>query len=131
MLNFKFLGKKQQENPRYSLLKRLISKDANLKKISKGYHIGGFVYDERIYENVKSASKNGDLHRVVRELQSNTQKDNVEIYLLKNYQEEWKIVLLMDYFELYTSEEILDVLPLKEDLEFFKGKKLICQFPLC
>jgi hypothetical protein len=81
--------------------------------MSKAYFLFGLAYHENIISEIKNAINNNELKKVKNSSTYDVTKDNVELYLLQDNNENLLIVILLDYYELTTPEKIIDAIPVQ------------------
>jgi hypothetical protein len=109
----------KKENPFFTKLKNLNSKQNFAGKIVKAYYLGGVVYNDENYENVMQAISESSLDVFFENNTYNTQENNIELYWIDDDKEQIKILVLLDPVELYENEKVLEIVPSTND---FTGK---------
>ncbi len=101
-------------NPVFQKLISCLKRAAYSINISKAYFLFGTPYSQSVVSNLKNAiTKNQlDLYRK-QSVSYDTLVDNIELYLVENDENRFFIVFLLDYYELYFCEEILDIIPVE------------------
>ena len=101
-------------NPVFQKLSSCLKRSAYSINISKAYFLFGTPYSQSVVSNLKNAiTKNQlDLYRK-QSVSYDTLVDNIELYLVENDENRFFIVFLLDYYELYYCEEILDIFPVE------------------
>jgi hypothetical protein len=107
----KLIGNKKLSAYYKKLSKSLIRQGYN-KNILRAYFLFGIPYNATIAAEIKSAIINNKLNDLKAVKPSyDVSLDNIELYLIEETNNQFSIVLLLDRYELYTTEDILDVIP--------------------
>jgi hypothetical protein len=115
--------KKEKENPFFTKLKRVLSKDIKLESIRSIYYLGGFEYSKNGYEKARAAILSGNLNSFLKSISYNVQQDNIELYLM-DFGLRRSIVMILDPVELYQRETVLDTFQIEEELELSSAEKI-------
>jgi hypothetical protein len=102
-------GKKQ--NPYYKKLSEVLSKQGLNLNIRKAYFMFGIPYTDESVHEIKQAIVNKTLDDFRDKRHYNVNVDNIELYLLEDVNDKTSIALLLDPFELYSSENIIEIIP--------------------
>jgi hypothetical protein len=103
----KFFGGVQ--NPYYKKLKRILDYQKVIHVYDKIYFLGGFEYSEDIYSKFIESMNEGKMKQFLDSVKYNTQKDNVELYLIEDNESSYLLTLL-DPLELLSGEQVLDII---------------------
>ncbi len=104
---------RKKENPYYIKLRNCLLRQKITYQMSKAYFLFGLAYHENIISEIKNAINNNELKKVKNSSTYDVTKDNVELYLLQDNNENLLIVILLDYYELTTPEKIIDAIPVQ------------------
>jgi len=99
------------ENPLYVKLNRINSKVQFATKIVKAFYLGGTVYSDENHARLLQAVRESSLNSFLENNPYDTQEDNIELYWIEDDRNDTKIIVVLDFLELYESERILHVLP--------------------
>lgn len=106
----KLLNRKKQ-NPYYIKLKRsLMRKGVNID-IKRAYFMFGIPYSDTNLDEMKKAIAENRLDELKERISYNVNIDNIELYLLEDVNDSIYLVLLLDTYELYSAENIIEVIP--------------------
>ena len=101
----------KQENPFFTKLKKLNSKQNFAHRIERAFFLGGVVYTAKNYDNLINAISSNELGIFLENNTYDTQRDNIELYWLEDDGHQAKILVILDPLELYGKEEILNTIP--------------------
>lgn len=118
---FKQLYNKTPKNIFYKKIVTSLRRFGIDSNFLEAYYLGGCVYTSENYKNILLAVENNTIFEFFDIIQFNSQKDNVELYLINYGNGEEKLIILYDPYELYRNEEILDVLSPRKDMEISNG----------
>jgi hypothetical protein len=113
---FKENLRKRKKNPFYEKIEKLLHKDGFDNDITEVYLIGGCVYSSENYEQAQLSIKQNTLNNLLDTIEYDTQRDNMEFYLINYKSDVPKLIILYDPFELYELEYILKVFSCHEAL---------------
>lgn len=108
---FNILKRDKKQNPYYKKLSEVFLKQGLNLKIRKAYFLFGIPYTDKSVYEIKQAIANETLNNLREKRPYNVNVDNVELYLLEDVNDKTSIVLLLDPFELYSSENIIEIIP--------------------
>jgi hypothetical protein len=100
----------QDHDPYYIKIKTALHKMEIDKNIAEAYYLGGCVYSSENYKNILLSIANNTLFQFLNKEKFDVQKDNMELYLISYRNDEKKLIVLCDPYELYQTEEILKVI---------------------
>jgi hypothetical protein len=101
----------KEENPFFTKLKKLNSKQNFAHRIERAFFLGGVVYTNKNYENLVNAISSNELGIFLENNAYDTQRDNIELYWMADDTGQAKILVILDPLELYDKEEILNTIP--------------------
>ncbi len=119
----KHLIHKQRRNPLLKKIERFLAASDLKNNLAEIFYIGGCEYNEESYKQMLLAISSNNLRLFFDRIAYDTQKDDLELYLLKYKSAEPKLVILLDPFELFETERILNILPATEKLDLL-GEKI-------
>lgn len=101
------------QNPYYTKLKKSLASGNFSLGIKSAYFLFGIPYNKTDVESLKKAIIENKLNEVKERNPYNVQVDNVELYLVEDENAKFYIIFLLDPYELYSSESILDIMPVE------------------
>lgn len=113
---FKEMFDRQDKNIYYKKIEKLLRKQGLSHNMIEAYMLGGSVYSLENYDKALIAIKQNTFKNFLDTIAFDTQKDNMEFYLINYKSEKSKLIIVYDPFELYEPERILKILPYCEDL---------------
>jgi len=102
---------RKKENPYYTKLRTSLQRKKVHFKISSAYFLFGLPNREGIVSEIKKAIADNKLNHLKQSESFDVTKDNIELYLLKDIDHNFLLVLLLDYYELFIPEEVIDIIP--------------------
>lgn len=96
-------------NPYYKKLIRILSHQKVIREYDRIYFLGGFEYSDSLYSKFKESMNEGKVKQFIERAKYNTQKDNVELYLIENGESSYLLTLL-DPLELLSGGQVLDII---------------------
>lgn len=126
MMDFfrKILGK-DKLSPFYSKLSKAIDRSDLQIDVEQAFYLGGFKYDEEIYQSLIEALNGRNFDKTFLKLNYDAQSDNIELYFVKDTEGNGHLVVMFDPVELYQPEEVLNVFSFDEKALNIDEKKLI------
>ena len=99
----------RSENVYYKKLKRILKHQDIINQYTHIYFLGAFEYNDENYDKYKEL-ETAALIKFLSATKYNAQRDNVEIFLIKNtHSQSTYLLTLLDPVELYSPEQILDI----------------------
>lgn len=98
-------------NPYYVKLRKRLKEKHREKDIVTAYFLFGITYSTDNLEEVKKAIAENKLDELRQNISFNVQVDNIELYLVEYANTDKYIILLLDPYELYTREDIIEIIP--------------------
>ncbi|MBN9352314.1 MAG: hypothetical protein J0H55_16670 [Chitinophagaceae bacterium] len=106
------LIKKKKQNPYYKKLSEVLTKQGINIDIKRAYFMFGIPYTDTSLDEIKVAIADNRLNELKKRMPYNVNVDNVELYLLEDVNDNVSVVLLLDPYELYSAENILEIIPI-------------------
>ena len=98
-------------NPYYVKLRKCLKRKHIEKDIATAYFLFGIPHSANNLEIIKKAIAENKLDEVRQNISYNVQVDNIELYLIEYSNTDKYILLLLDPYEIYTREDILEIIP--------------------
>lgn len=103
----------KSQNPYYTKLKKSLTRGNVSIEIKSAYFLFGIPYQETDIDKLKKAIIENKLNELRESNSYNVQVDNVELYLVEDKNAKLYVIFLLDPYELYSSESILDIMPVE------------------
>lgn len=108
----RLLNRKKQ-NPYYiKLNESLIRKGVNID-IKSAYFLFGIPYNESNFEELKKAVAENRIKEIKENRPYDVRLDNIELFLIQDADDNRYIIFLLDPYELYETEQILEIMPVE------------------
>ncbi|WP_126249188.1 hypothetical protein [Chitinophaga rhizosphaerae] len=101
----------ENRNPYFIKLRKSLERNGISIRIRNAYFLFGIPYSEIGIEEIKTAIREKSLSEFKGKYRFDVKVDNIELYLVENTIGEFCIILLLDPYELYREEEILEIIP--------------------
>lgn len=105
------LIKNKKQNPYYKKLSKSLVRQGFNINIKRAYFMFGIPYADTSLDEIKGAIADNRLRELKERMPYNVNVDNVELYLLEDMKDSVSIVLLLDPYELYSAENVLEIIP--------------------
>jgi hypothetical protein len=123
-MNWKTIFDGEKENPFFTKLKKVNSREKFADKIISAFYLGGLVYSKENHEKILKAISANELSPFLKEAIYNTLENNLELYYIQEASGQAKIIVIVDYLELYQNEEVIEVIPCNGYLNIPVGEKI-------
>lgn len=97
-------------NPYYVKLRKCLKEKHIEKDIATAYFLFGIPRSANNLEVIKKAIAENTLDKLRQNISYNVQVDNIELYLIEYTNNDKYIILLLDPYEIYTREDILEII---------------------
>jgi hypothetical protein len=119
-----FQNNKIFETEQFKLIKNEFKKKLNLSEIEKVFYLGGVIYSDESYRDIKNNVKNDNIFNLLKKYKFNTLEDNIEIYYVEyNNNKEFFIVITKSSYELWQKDIIMDFIKINK-INNFTGEKV-------
>jgi hypothetical protein len=81
------------------------------KDLKRAYFVFGIPYTDINLDKMKQAIAENRLNELKERISYNVNVDNIELYLLEDVNDRFYLVLLLDTYELFSAENILEIIP--------------------
>jgi len=107
----KLMKKNVNNNPLYIKLKEALLRQEFKIDIKGAYFLFGIPYSISNLEMMKQAVLSNTLSEVKKNVLYDVLQDNIELYLVEDSNDKSYMILLLDPYELYETETILEIIP--------------------
>ncbi len=111
------------ENPFFTKIKPLIKSELKSGSVNTIFYLGGSEYKEDLRERFVESINQEKLSEVLAANPYNVHSDDIELYYLEGSKN--KVILLLDHQELYSNEEILDIVEARVNPNDFPESEII------
>ena len=107
----RLMKKSDNKNPLYIKLKKAILKQKFKIDIKSAYFLFGIPYSISNLEIMKKAISENTLSELKKKVLYDVLQDNIELYLIEDSNDKLYMILLLDPYELYERESIIEIIP--------------------